>query len=142
VAAAPRGAAHGKGPKPREEHSEIAPAEPAPWRRFFARLWPAVALGQASPLLATIRQQVEGTASLLGTDAARALAELSEAGEPGGDRAPSTPPPSKTPNDLLSVPPAIGAAVESYRILIFLGLIVLTISWLMWSDSRALSRPR
>jgi hypothetical protein len=121
------------------EHS-IHPAEPAPLRWFFIHVWPAIALGQDGVFSTTLPERLEGTTSFLATDAARLLTGFSGATGPGPNPTPS-PSQSAKPTGRLAVPPAVAQAVESYRALIFLALVVLAGLFVAWTESRALSRP-
>jgi hypothetical protein len=116
----------------------IGAAEVAPLRWFFTHVWPAIALGRAD--LTTPLGQLEGTTSLLSSDAAQLLAELSGAGPPSGDRTPSAAHAAQ-PNGLFAVPSAIATAVEDYLILIVLALVVLMGSFVIRAEYRSLSRP-
>jgi hypothetical protein len=134
-----RGAARGSGPTtPGENRPSIDSAEVAPLRWFLTHVWPAIALGRAS--LTTPLEQLEGTTSLLPTDAAQSLTEFSGAGRPGGDRTPPAAHPAQ-PNGLYAVTSAIATAAENYLILIVLSLVVLMGSFVIRAEYRSLSRP-
>jgi hypothetical protein len=138
-----QGAAQGRGGPRTSGNGEgsIDPAKVAPLRWFFIHVWPAIALGRDRALLTTLLKRLEGTTSSLPpTDAARLLTGFSGASRPSGDRTLSTAHSAK-PNELPAVPPATGTEVESYRALIFLALVVLGGSFVVWAESRPLSWP-
>jgi hypothetical protein len=110
----------------------------APLRWFFTHIWPAIALERAGVTMPL--ERLEGTTSLLPTDAAQVLAGFSGAGRPSGDPTPSAAH-SARPNGLFEVPSAIATAVENYLILIVLALVVLMGSFVIRAEYRSLSRP-
>jgi hypothetical protein len=135
-----RGASQGGDPTTSEENrSSIDSAEVAPRRWFFIHVWPAIALGWAR--LTTPLEGLGGTTSLRPTDAARLLPGFSGVSRPRGDRTPSAARSAK-PKGLLAVPTSIATAAESLRTLIFLALVVLMGSFVVWTESRSPSRPR
>jgi hypothetical protein len=134
-----RGAPHGGGPASSEEYRpSIDSAEVAHRRWFMIHVWPAIALGWVR--LTTPLGQLKGTTSLRSTDAARLLTGFSGASHPRGDRTPSAARSAK-PKSLLTVPTSIATAAEGLRTLIFLVLVVLMGSFVVWTESRSPSRP-
>jgi hypothetical protein len=135
-----RGAARGRGPTiPGESRFSIDSAEVAPLRWFFARVWPAIALGRAGST--TPLGQWEGTTSLLHAEAAQLLTKIAGAGRPGGDRTSSSAAHAAQPNGLYAVPPTIVRAVEDFLILIVLTIVALMGSSVIRAEYRSLSRP-
>jgi hypothetical protein len=136
-----QGAAQGRGPRTSGNgEGSIDPAEVAPLHWFFTHVWAAIALGRDRALLTTLLERLEGTTSLTPTDAARLLAGFSGASRPSGDRTLSAASSAK-PNGLLAVPSATGTEVEDYGVAIWLALVVLGGSFLVWAESRRLPRP-
>jgi LPXTG-motif cell wall-anchored protein len=135
-----QGAAQGRDPRTSGNgEGSIDPAEVAPLHWFFIHVWAAIALGRDRALLTTLLERLEGTTSLPPTDAARLLTGFSGASRPSGDRTLSAAHSAK-PNGLLAVLPATGTE-ENYRVLIWLALVVLGGSFVVWAESRRLPRP-
>jgi len=138
-----QGAAQGRGQRvPGNGEGSIDPAEVAPLHWFFIHIWPAIALGRDRAPLTTLLERLEGATSLPPTDAARLLTGFSGARRPSasGDRTLSAAH-SAQQNGPLAVPRAIASGVEGYRVLIWLALVALGGSFVVWAESRRLPRP-